>query len=113
MRSEDKECIWKGQCEGECPQDCQDYTPADDTEDKACIWKGQCEGECPQDCQDYTPTDDTENNENFYSDVLKENAEVYQKEIDEYSGRRLMEYESFATAEPDAEQQEESAEAGC
>lgn len=83
------------------------------SEDKKCIWMGQCEGECPQDCQDYTPADDTEDNENFYSDVLRENAEVYQREIDEYSDGRSMEYEPCATAEPDAEGQEESAGIGC
>lgn len=55
---------------------------------KECIWKGQCESECPQNCQDYTPADDIEGGENFYSGVLKENAEVYQKEIDEYSDGR-------------------------
>lgn len=82
-------------------------------EGKECIWKGQCESECPQDCQDYTPADDTEDNENFYFGVLKENAEIYQKEIDEYSDRRLMEYESCATTELDEEQQEESAATGC
>lgn len=60
---------------------------------KECIWRGQCENECPQDCQDYTPANDTEDSENFYSDILKENAEVYQKEIEEYSDGRSTGYE--------------------
>ena len=62
--------------------------------DKECIWKGQCGSEWPQNCQDYTPADDTEDNENFYSDVLKENIEVYQKEINEYSDGRSTGNES-------------------
>ena len=83
------------------------------SEDKKCIWMGQCEGECSQDCRDYTPADDTEDSKNFYSDVLRENAEVYQREIDEYSDGRSTEYEPCATAEPDAEGQEEFAGIGC
>ena len=83
------------------------------SEDKKCIWMGQCEGECSQDCRDYTPADDTEDSENFYFDVLRENAEVYQREIDEYSDGRSREYEPCATAEPDAEGQEEFAGIGC
>lgn len=72
------------------------------SEDRECIWMERCGDECSQDCRDYTPVDDIEDSENFYSNVLRENVEVYQREIDEYSDGRSMEYESCATAKLDA-----------
>lgn len=52
---------------------------------RECIWKEQCGDECHGRCSDYTPADESEDNENFYSYILKENAEEYQKIIDDYS----------------------------
>lgn len=55
------------------------------TANQECIWKDQCGGECPGYCSDYTPADESEENENYYSRILKENAEEYQKMINDYS----------------------------
>lgn len=55
------------------------------TANQECIWKDQCGGNCPGRCSDYTPTDESESNTKFYFDVLSENAEEYQKMIDDYS----------------------------
>lgn len=55
-----------------------------------CIWKDQCGSDCSGHCSDYTPADDTEMNEDFYACILKENIELYQKMIDDYSDGRLI-----------------------
>lgn len=55
------------------------------TANRECIWKDQCGGECPGRCSDYTPADESESNTKFYFDTLSENAEEYQKMIDDYS----------------------------
>ena len=48
---------------------------------KNCIWYGQGK------CDDYSPADDAGENEVFYQSVLKENAQEYEKVIQEYSDR--------------------------
>lgn len=58
------------------------------TAGQECIWKGQCGEECPKNCPDFTPADDSENNEKFYLGVLKESAEEYQHMIDDYSDEK-------------------------
>lgn len=59
------------------------------TANQECIWKDQCGGECPGYCSDYTPADESEENENYYSRILKENAEEYQKMIGDYSDEEV------------------------
>lgn len=55
------------------------------TANQECIWKDQCGSDCFGRCPDYTSADDAEENEAFYTQVLRENAEAYQKMIDDYS----------------------------
>lgn len=54
---------------------------------KNCIWYDQCGSECQGKCDDYSPADDAGENEVFYQSVLKENAQEYEKLIQEYSDR--------------------------
>ena len=55
---------------------------------KNCIWYDQCGSECQGKCDDYSPADDAGENEVlFYQGVLKENAQEYEKVIQEYSDR--------------------------
>ena len=54
---------------------------------KNCIWYDQCGSECQGKCDDYSPADDAGENEVFYQSVLKENAQEYEKVIQEYSDR--------------------------
>lgn len=52
---------------------------------KECIWFGQCGSDCSGRCPDFSPADESEEAENYYHDILKENAEEYQSVIREYS----------------------------
>lgn len=54
---------------------------------KNCIWYDQCGSECQGKCDDYSPADDAGENEVFYQSILKENAQEYEKVIQEYSDR--------------------------
>lgn len=59
------------------------------TANQECVWKGQCGGKCPEHCSDYTPADESERNEDFYFLIIKENADEYQKMIDDYSSEEV------------------------
>ncbi len=54
---------------------------------KKCIWEDQCGSECAGHCPDYTPADGSEENERFYTCVLIENVQAYQKMIDDYDDK--------------------------
>lgn len=59
---------------------------------KDCIWYEQCGSECTENCEDYSPTDESEDNESH--GILLENAREYQKVIRDFSdGRDLFESE--------------------
>lgn len=52
-----------------------------------CIWYEQCGSECCGKCEDYSPADESEENEEFYKGILAENAQEYEKVIQDYSDR--------------------------
>lgn len=52
-----------------------------------CIWYEQCRSEYCGICKDYSPADESEQNENFYHNVLLENARRYQNLIQSYLDR--------------------------
>ncbi len=54
---------------------------------KNCIWHEQCGSECLGRCEDYSPVDESEGNEEFYWGILAENAQEYEKVIQDYSDR--------------------------
>lgn len=57
-----------------------------DTARKDCIWYEQCGQECYEGCDDYSPIDSSDEEEAFYQQILKENAEEYDKLIWEFLG---------------------------
>ena len=46
-----------------------------------CIWYDQCGSECQGKCEYYSPADTAMEDETFYMEVLKENAQEYEKSI--------------------------------
>ena len=46
-----------------------------------CIWYDQCGSECQGKCEYYSAMED----ETFYMEVLKENAQEYEKSIQDFS----------------------------
>lgn len=61
-----------------------------DADRKKCIWYEQCGGNCPEDCSDYTPSDDSDDVE-FYNRVLRENAEEYENIVADFDDGRCPE----------------------
>lgn len=51
-----------------------------------CIWFDQCGHNCFGRCDDFSPIDSSDEDVAFYQQVLKENAEEYDKLIREFSG---------------------------
>ena len=50
-----------------------------------CIWYDQCGSECHGKCEYYSPADTAMEDETFYMEVLKENAQEYEKSIQDFS----------------------------
>lgn len=58
-----------------------------------CIWFDQCGQDCFGRCDDFSPVDSSDEDVAFYQQVLKENAEEYDKLIREFSGEEEAQLE--------------------
>lgn len=57
------------------------------TAQKDCIWFDWCGHGCPGRCDDFSPVDSLDEDMDFYLKILKENAEEYDKLIQEFSDK--------------------------